>query len=271
MRATLYLNHMRNGDVSTHMKAMSAGLKRHGIDVHQYHDRPDLSADFAVVWGWRRGKMLRDTGFERPILVLERGYLGDRWQWTSMGWDGLNGRARFNVPQDRGERFWANYGGLAREWEAFDGYWLIIGQVIGDAALSMVDFNQWVKETADDLERLGKDVRFRPHPEAINRGQALPVPNYMVVGGTLSEALSEAACVVTWNSNTGVDAVLSGVPAVAYDEGAMGWPVASHSVHEPLVMPDRADWFRDMSWRQWSMEEIQSGEAWEVVRTAMQP
>lgn len=266
MKAAVHGNRTARNAVSGHIIAMDAGLRRHGIAVVGAND---LTADFAVCWSWRTGLRIRKSGFDRPILVMERGYLGDRLQvWTSLGWDGLNGRARFPEPQDQGQRFWANHGHLACEWERFDGYHLVIGQVLGDTALTMVNFQEWVEETIDALDKMGVDVRFRPHPEAVRRGQQFRVPDYMVIGGTLAEALSEAACVVTWNSNTGVDAVLAGVPAVTFDEGAMAWPVTSHNLIEPLVMPDRTEWFRDMAWRQWTMDEIASGFAWSVVREA---
>lgn len=269
MKAAVYLNHMRNGQVSEHMRGISTGLARHGIDVRQFRDEPDLTADFAVVWGWRRGEILRALKFSRPILVLERGYLGDRWEWTSMGWDGLNGRARFPKAQDGGERFWSNFGHRACEWERISGYYLVIGQVLGDMALKMVNFQRWLAETIAGFDGIGADVLFRPHPEALRRGQRFEVPDYLISAGSLDEALAGAACVVTWNSNTGVDAVLAGVPAITMDEGAMALPVSSHSIYDPLVTPDRTEWFRDMAWKQWTMDEISSGEAWEVVKCAM--
>lgn len=269
MRAAVYLNRTGTGGTSPHMMAVAQGLSRHGISVSYFNDRPDDGVDFAVVWGWRKGARLRAAGFAKPILVAERAYLPDRFEWTSLGWDGLNGRARWPEAQDGGERFWRHWGDRACEWERFDGYHLVIGQVLGDTALTMVNFQEWVEETIDALDKMGVDVRFRPHPEAVRRGQQFRVPDYMVIGGTLSEALSEATCVVTWNSNTGVDAVLAGVPAVAFDEGAMAWPVTSHNLSEPLATPDRTEWFRDMAWRQWTMADISSGFAWSVVREAM--
>lgn len=263
------IHHATGRHFNAHAQAMCDGLRRHGVEVVSFSDIPDASCDFAVGWSWRVGSRLRKEGYAKPFLVMERGYIGDRMQWTSLGWDGLNGRARFPAAQDRGERFWHNFEHLACEWEQVDGYYLVMGQVIGDMALTMVDFQRWVEDTVEALERLRLDVRFRPHPEAVKRGQVFNVPSYMVLGGTMADALAEAACVVTWNSNSGVDAVLAGVPVVTTDEGAMAWPVTSHSPFEPLVTPDRNEWFRDMAWKQFTLPEIQSGFAWEIVRQAM--
>lgn len=253
----------------SHAEAMVSGLKRHAVDISTFGNRPDNDADFCTVWGWRAGARIRDHGFDKPILVLERGYLGDRFFWTSLGWDGLNGRARWNAAQDNGERFWRHHGHLACEWEHHDGYALIIGQVPGDMALEGVNIDEWYREAGALLWAKGIDTRFRPHPEAVKRGHISTVPPHVHIEGTLDEAFSGASMVVTWNSNAAVDAALAGIPTIAMDEGSMAWPVAAHSLAEPLVTPDRDGWFRDLAWRQWTADEIASGLAWEVVREAM--
>lgn len=267
MRAAVYQS-LRG--INGHATAMIHGLHRQGIVVSAFSHLPDLDADFAVCWGWRIGRRIRESGFDKPILVMERGYLGDRMNvWTSLGWDGLNGRARFPEPQDGGQRFWSNHGHLAKEWEHLEGYFLIAGQVLGDQSLNGVDYLEWLADTIEELDRIGIDVRFRPHPEAERRGQVFPVPSYMVSTGTLEQDLSEAACVIAYNSNATVDAVLAGIPAITVDEGAMAWEITSHQVSQPLVTPDRNEWFRRMAWTQWTLREITSGEAWEAVKTAM--
>jgi len=70
---------------------------------------------------------------------------------------------------------------------------------------------------------------------------------------------------VSWNSNTGVDAVMAGVPAVVMDPGGMAWPVASHDITE-TVRPNRDRWYDRLAMCQWSMDEMVSGECWEHVR-----
>jgi hypothetical protein len=270
VRAGIVLNRTSRGGVSDHLSAIANGLARHGISVSYLSGGPDHSLDFIACWGWRKAKAIKDAGFDKPVLVLERGYIGDRLNvWTSLGWDGLNGRARFPEPQDGGERFWENHGHLAKEWERFDGYWLIAGQVLGDQSLLNVNYLEWLRDTVDELDRMGVDARFRPHPEAVKRQQEFPVPSYMVSTGTLEEDLSEAACVIAYNSNATVDAVLAGIPAITCDEGAMAWDVTSHHALQGLVTPDRTEWFRRMAWTQWTIEEISDGSAWAVVRTAM--
>lgn len=256
----------RNGSLNEHAVAMASGLERHGYEtaIVPKGSMPPEGSPFIVCWGWREGRRLREAGYN--VLVMERGYLGDRFQWTSLGWNGLNGRATWNAPADNGERFEKHFGRLLKPWkEDRSGYALLIGQVRGDAALTDVTIDHWYLEVAAALQRNGLKVKFRPHPEAVRRGIVGTALLNSRIGGTLEEALDGASCVVTYNSNTGVEAALAGVPVVAIDDGSMAWPVASHGIDQPLVTPDRSDWCRRMAWRQWSLDEITSGVAWEHV------
>lgn len=247
-----------------HAGPMAEGLRRHGCDVEMFLDG-EPTGDAVVVWGWRRG---REHLGKRPVLVMERGYLGDRFRWCSLGWDGLNGRARFPDAQDAGERFARHFGALMQPWARREGYALIIGQVPGDMSLEPAGgrLGAWYRDVAG---RLDGDVRYRPHPGVLQRGLDDEPPGVSMVGGTLADALAGARVVVTFNSNAGVEAVLAGVPTIATDQGSMAWPMTAHGLDEPLVTPDRAAWAARLAWCQWNENEIRSGEAWEAVKEVM--
>ena len=72
--------------------------------------------------------------------------------WTSLGWNGLNGRSTWNAPADNGERFSENHGHLLKPWRKKDGYALIMGQVRGDAALSDVVIDHWYLKIAAEMQ-----------------------------------------------------------------------------------------------------------------------
>jgi len=269
MSRTIYVISNRRGAMNEHAVAMRDGLRRHGYNpiIAPKGTVPD-KGEFVVCWGWREGQRLRDLGCN--VLVMERGYLSDRFLWTSLGWNGLNGRAKWNEPGDNGERFNVHFGHLLRPWHPNpSGYALICGQVPGDAALAGLDLNPWYEQAARHFESRGVEARFRPHPMAANKGQPSEYLRDITCGGDLREALSGAAVAVTWNSNTGCDAVMAGVPVIACDQGSMSWPVAGHGLDAAVITPDRSDWCRRMAWRQWTIREIASGKAWEFARTAM--
>lgn len=224
-----------------------------------------------MLWGVRRQqdiKTQKQRGGE--VCILERGYLGDRFKWTSVSFGGgLNGKGEFRGTLDDPARFRRHFGELMQPWRRQDGYALLIGQVPGDMSLAGADVVRWYRRTAGDLEAAGFDVRFRPHPVAENRGLRVRVPGVKLATGTLQEALDGAAVCVTFNSNTGVDAVLAGVPTITADRGSMAWEVTTHSVAEGVITPDREAWAARLAWKQWTLDEMSSGECWARVSGEM--
>lgn len=246
-----------------HAHALAEGCKVHGIPTIRMRYGERAATKMVACWGWRIGRQLRAAGHD--VLVMERGYLGDRFAWTSLGWNGLNGRARFN-PKDDPERFAANFGGTMNPWKSDGDYVLLIGQVPGDASLGGMDLSRWYTNTARVAGlAYGKPVRFRPHPMAIKRGVRQRVDNAPTLEGTLEEALAGAAVCVTFNSNTAVDAVMAGVPTVALDAGTMAFEVTARNIGE-VYTPSRDRWATRLAWCQWTMDEIASGAAWESVQ-----
>jgi hypothetical protein len=246
-----------------HADALAEGLKAHGVAVKLAATSYRARSKLVACWGWRIGRGLRAQGHE--VLVMERGYMGDRFAWTSLGWNGLNGRARF-APRDDPARFAAHFP-APQPWKAGGDYVLLIGQVPGDASLGGMDLTFWYERTAKQAALVyGKPVRFRPHPLARARQK---VKLAATLGGTLAEALEHAQVCVTFNSNAGVDAVLAGVPTIACDIGSMAYPVTARRLGETYV-PDREPWAARLAWCQWSLEEIRSGAAWEAIRPQQQ-
>lgn len=246
----LYDLNPRTSHQVAHRQALQDGLKRHGVS--------DLGRNVVVCWGWRSGQRHRRAG--RDVLVLERGYIGDRFKWSSLGWNGLNGRADFpEYPDDGGDRF-RSMAALA-PWDPSGEYVLLVGQVRGDAALQGRDLTKWYADAAKHAEgTYGLPVRFRPHPQEVRRGIRRTVPGTASDTGPLADSLDGAAVVVTWNSNTGVDALLAGKPVVVSDPGAMAWPIAAREIGGERGL-DREAWAHALAWKQWTLEEIASGEA----------
>src|SRR5690606_36071953 len=135
-----YLRRTSGGEISEHVLAAAEGLKRHGIKPSMLQLGNPKPCDLAVCWGVRKKPEIASG---RRALILERGYVGDRLgRWTSLGFDGLNGRADFrNAGMDstRWDKLLAEH---MEPW--FDGggdYVLVLGQVAGDAALQGVNID----------------------------------------------------------------------------------------------------------------------------------
>lgn len=244
--------------------AMREGLRRHGVAVTVRTPDALREADVSIAWGWRLAGPLCGAGSR--VLVMERGYIGDRMRWTSLGWNGLNGRATFPAVDNAAHRLAWHFPGVIRPVNMRGEYVLLIGQVEGDAALGDLDVRRWYAETtARAAELFGLPVKFRPHP----LGDSKPVTGAETLEGDLAAALDGAALVVTWNSTVGVESVLRGKPTVAMDAGSMALPVADTDLRINVPL-GRDAWASRLAWCQWSIEEIRNGYAWDVVRGGAQ-
>lgn len=250
MRVVIYAG--RAEHQQTHAHAFCAGLRRHGIGapILSVTSAP-VECDLAVMWSARH-KAHQDAA--REYLVMERGYLGDRTKWTSLGFNGLNGRAEF-----RGiggpERFARHFGSL-KPWRRGGQYAVVMGQVPGDQSIEGVNIDAWYASAIVDAREVWGRVFFRPHPLA----RKVAPPGVEIIKGDLQSVLCGAGLVVTYNSNSGVDAVLAGCPTVAADRGSMAWDVSARDMQ--AVKPDRCEWAARLAWCQWQLSEIESGEAW---------
>ena len=268
MKAVVHVNNLAHQQ--THAAAIAEGLARHGWDVgFARYGEPTGEGELAVIWGWKQPAVIADVR-ERGghVLVMERGFVGDRiGTWTSCGLDGLNGRALWPDVDDGGARWRRFHDGLLQPWRSpFDGPVLVCGQVPGDASLYGRDLTGWAVETVAALRALDREVVYRPHPLVVRQGEA----NWCPPGARLSTApiaddLARCGGAVTFNSNSGVEAVLAGVPTVTGDEGAVAWPVTSHEVGT-WCRPTREAWAHRLAWCQWTLDEIASGDAWDALR-----
>lgn len=250
-------------------EAFAAGLARHGITPEHRGRGQWRKSDLAVIWAHQDEKLFqiqRESGAH--YLVMERGYIGDihnRRKYTSLGFDGLNGRARFPEPRDPDR--WRRLMQL-HPWRIGGDYVLVMGQVRGDAAVAGVDLEGWYEATARRIAMAsGLPVRFRPHPQSVERYEVRDVPGTERSTGTLEQALDGAAAVATYSSNSGVDAVLAGVPVWACDEGSMVKSIAGRDLDEMPPRPDRTEWANRIAHAQWENEtEIAGGVAWDHLK-----
>lgn len=243
----------------SHQYALCSGLAALGIKTKKSFSEKHVDTERVACWGWRKGKYLRDKGHE--VLVMERGYIGDRFSYTSLGWNGLNGLAKFpNYPDDNGLRFQL-HGGKINPWKLGGDYALILGQVPGDASLRGMDMIPWYRSMAQQIHLTHKlPVYFRPHPDLLKKSIFQYVQGTLPSQGTLAEALEGAAFTACYNSNSSVDSVLAGVPCVVGDIGSMAYDVCSKSIDD-ITCPERTLWASQLAWRQWSLSEIESGVA----------
>ena len=223
------------------------------------------TVDIAVVWGVAKAKRLQAMG-AKNVLIMERGYLGDRHNWVSLGWDDLNGQANFYnsyVPADRWDKYWR---GQMQQWKTTGNNILVCGQVMNDQSLSdCIDYKAWLKNTCITLMNNDENVVFRGHPlETEDYGLSKDI--YISTDKDIYGDLNRCKAMVTWSSTTSVIAAYSGVPTFVFSKYAMTNEVSSNDLNK-IVRPDRYDWGRKIAYTQWNLDELSNGTAWYHIKT----
>ncbi len=244
------------------------GLKRHAMHCYMHDKKNPITdnVDLVVMWSARNYSLIEDLK-RRGInyLILERGYIGDRNEYTSIGYNGLNGYANFVTDKIRKRRV-DIFNDLVKPYRATPGdYVMVMGQVPDDASVRHVGFDMWLEMTIAAIKNItDRKIFYRPHP--LNK-ESLPT-DVEIIKGDLHDVMAKAHCVVTLNSNSGVDAVLAGIPCISCDAGSMAYEVTNNhlnAVIKPEVF-DRERWFNKLTYCQWSINEIEQGQAWEHLR-----
>jgi hypothetical protein len=243
--------------------AFAEGLRKHGWNTQI--TRSPARCDLLVLWGTRNVASIRHQTqfYQGEVCILERGYVGDRKEWTSVSFGGgLNNKGIFRGPFHDGSRWREHFSHLMQPWrEVPGGYALILGQVPSDMSVKDVNLPAFYAKAAAAFRAKGFVVKFRPHPVYPRAG----CEGVESIGGDLASALSQAAVAISWNSNSSVDAVLAGVPSVTMDKGAMAWTVSGHALEFPPT-PDRTEWAHWLAWTQYTEAEMKSGFAWEMIQ-----
>lgn len=235
------------------------GFERHGIRTF-FTSQPDyVDADINMVFANNSYKPTVQfcQSNDKPLLTVNRCFFGSRHDMVAIGWDGFNGGADFCLQDDMPGDRWYQHGFQMLPWRFKDGYVLVCGE--------FRDTPKWNQRLLKDLA--GLEVRYRPHPfkAKFNPHPTIWKPAPGEVQDDIETALAGASACVTLDSIAGCDAVLAGVPSIAYSPASMVWEVSCHSWGDyksrgPLF--DRMQWARNLAYCQWSHEEIKDGDFW---------
>lgn len=272
MKAVVYLS-----DDPLHarcLRAFAAGVPK-GVTLELRPVTDYTLADTAVVFGvfkknvpvsWPRGEIMRrQKQAGGRTVVIDSGYVKRGMEPTSyymVGFDGINGWADFRnkgMPSDR----WDELGTELKLWRDDGEAVILCGQVPWDASVQALDMLDWLPDTAREIRaRTQRKVIYRPHPAA--RQHPGGVPGCETSTRPLAEDLAIAHCVVCYNSNSAVEAIIDGVPAIVLGNGAMSEAVAERSLDniEQPRRPDRKQWVYDLAYCQWQPQEMAQGKAW---------
>lgn len=247
---------------------------------------------------WHGKYLLHIQNANKPYIVSESepfrecpGWL--RFGWNSYRWNDANWN-NDNVGPERWNRFEKATGITFKDWHSPGDYILIMGQKEGDSSLVNI-YKSGFESVYDYIAMLCQVIRtftdrpivIRPHPRNLDRGAKL-VTNLLketklknitmsencTRGGSqggdgLDKDLNNAYCVVTYNSLSGVESVVRGIPVFALDGGSMAWPVAHKELSQIEKLNydiDLQEWKNKIAYSMWNKEDVMSGECWSHLK-----
>lgn len=202
-------------------------------------------------------------------IVIENGYVrngADGQSQYCVEFDGFNGQGWIPKHPDDTTK-WERLGAGLKPWRKNGNHILVCGQRGGDYS----DYSMPMDWPEGVLERLGRltdrPIRYRPHP---GRAWKPNVPKGVVITDhhrPLAEDLDGAHAVVVWCSNSATEAIMSGIP-VFYQGPTLKLAALASSdlslIEDPPMMC-RREALREMSWSQWSRDDLRSGKAWRFL------
>lgn len=252
-----------------------------------------IHSDLAITYGLyknvsrsgRYRKVIFDEQFKRnnDVLIMERGFI-NRDKYHSLGFNSTNGRATFYNKDSPKDRFDDLNIQLAPWRIKEDGFILLCGQVPWDSNVQHLNdpdargkmsmskgYLDWLGNTSEYLlGKYNRKIVFRPHPLFSNHRYYKSVLKENSVEWSqvdLAEDLKGAYVCIGFNTNTLVDAVISGVPIVALDKGSMVHSISNNIKKlNKLKEYNRQSLLNDIAYSQWNSEEIRNGTAWKRLK-----
>ncbi len=220
--------------------------------------------DLNVAWTIRKPERF---GNDAPVCIIESGYtcrrddlilnendyLDRRVHNFSISWNNFNQLATW-IPEGNPCDRWEKLGIELQPWKRSGGeYVLVLGQTAGDITVchDYRTFLHTMVEFAEASQPL--PVRLRYHPLV------------KVTEQSLSTQLERAAMCVTFSSNAAVEAVIAGVPTMVFSKNSVAYPVTSHILTKGPRYADRQQWANDLAYRQYTLQELRDGTAWEQI------
>jgi hypothetical protein len=231
----------------------------------------DMTADAAIIWSqlWR-GRMAANQQVWRhykclgkPVIVLEVGALirGVTWRvsWNDQQW----------LARGRDSSRAHKLGLTLHTWRNTGSHIIIALQHHhSEQWHGMPPTQQWCQDVIHQLrQHTDREIFVRPHPRSPVDLSDLPVSvtKPKPLSGTYDDydfihVLDTSWAVINHNSNTGIQAAIHGVP-VFVDRSSRAAEVGNLNLRdiENPRRPGRQQWFNDLAWTEYTVEEIRQG------------
>jgi hypothetical protein len=233
-------------------ECFKAGLARLGYQVIDRPAGPAQKGDVLMLWNRHQHEDAIARAYEASgaiVLVAENGYIGtdeNGGKLFALAQSYHNGAGKWNVGSP------SRWASVLHPWRASGEFILVLPQRgIGPSGIAMP--RNWQHSVMQKLPLLTKrPIKVRPHP-----GQNKHAYD-------VYPAFKGAHAVVTWGSGAAIKALHAGVP-VFYEFNR--WIGASAALTldgadiEKPFLDDRLPMFQRLAWAQWSLKEIETGDA----------
>ena len=273
------------------MEYVISGFVKHEPEafIHRGHDY--VPCDVAIRWGMHSLRFPGTTMYRNnidqvhkgPIGVLELGWLKDRGKWFQFGFDGISGNAEYHIMNLYLSK-WdieKDEGIVIREQrkQTSGDYILLAGQVPWDTSVQHINYYDWVYNMIQAIDKVTDlPIVFRPHPKHRDAISMIPLTAKVEVivskGRTLEQDLFGARCVICYNSNTALEALIHGTPAITFNQGSMVYDITDHDL-EKLDNPSFPDKYaligqiKHILHCQWSAEGFEANTPWKIAKTVL--
>jgi len=142
-----------------------------------------------------------------------------------------------------------------------------------DAVTRTFNCHAWLKTVI-------RNIRLQTDRPIIVRQKSGPVLDSMMIktikrntynyNQTINEQISKAYCVVSYNSNVAIDALLQGIPVIC-SENCAAYPLSNRIENiENLLEYKRLPLMHSLGWGQYNLSEVKDGTAFRNINTLKQ-
>ena len=162
-------------------------------------------------------------------------------------------------------------------------------QLPGDASLRGINMYEWTNYAIEKIRSVtDRPIIIRTHPahsikdsdEFHNLVSSVALSGSSDITFSLgrhksfADNIAGAYCSVAYSSGSSVDSVLHGVPTVAADPGNFAWDISTNYLEdiEKIKLATKDDinqWLNNLSYSQWSPEEMHNGTAWKHLSSLL--
>ena len=243
-------------------------------------------------------KYIRDSG--KPYLCVEAAVFRKnmvpppnpkayhRWSWFSY-FRNEGDYNNQNCPPDRWLRIQKEQNIEIKDWRDKGDYILLIMQRPGDSSLKNLmakysTYENFIRSIITEIRAYtNRPIRVRLHPARRDRQieilNKLNLPNIEISpntqgakvagggegGSGLEEDFKNAKVVVGFNSNALTESICEGIPTFSLCPSSMAWECSNTDlakIETPNINIPREQWLYNLSYCQWTEEEIAIGEPW---------